>query len=148
MPIDLERSFEVDAPVEQVWDFLVDPERVVPCLPSARVLERVDERTFEGEIGFSLGPFGAKLRGEIEFETIEPDRHRVVLTGRAEDTRRDARARMVMESHLSPVDGGGTLVEVVQSVTLSGSLSENMLTRNVADMLFGRFVSCVQSSLA
>ena len=148
MPIDLQRSFEVEAPVEEVWSFLVDPERVVRCLPSARILERVDDRTFEGEIGFTLGPFGAKFRGEIEFETIEPDDHRVLLTGDAEDTRRDARARLVMESRLSRRDGGGTRIDVEQSVTLSGSLSENLLTRNVADMLFGRFVSCVQSSLA
>lgn len=148
MAIDLERSFEVEAPLEEAWSFLADPERVVPCLPSARILERVDDRTFEGEIGFTLGPFGAKFRGEIELRTIEPDDHRVLLTGDAEDTRRDARARLVMESRLSRRDGGGTRIDVEQSVTLSGSLAENMLTRNVADMLFGRFVSCVRSALA
>jgi carbon monoxide dehydrogenase subunit G len=148
MAIDLQRSFEVEAPLEEVWSFLVDPERVVPCLPSARILEQVDERTFEGEIGFTLGPFGATFRGEIEFSAIEPDDHRVLLTGDAEDTRRDARARLVMESRLSRREDGGTRVEVEQSVRLSGSLAENMLTRNVADMLFGRFVANVQKALA
>ena len=148
MAIELQRSFEVEAPVEEVWSFLVDPRRVVPCLPSARILEQLDDRTFEGEIGFTLGPFGAKFRGEIEFETIESDDHRVLLTGDAEDTRRDARARLVMESRLRRREEGGTRVDVEQSVTLAGSLTENLLTRNVADMLLGRFVSCVWSSLA
>ena len=33
----LEQSFTVAAPVEQVWDALVDVERIAPCLPGAEI---------------------------------------------------------------------------------------------------------------
>ena len=33
----LEQSFEVDAPIEQVWTALIDVEKVAPCLPGAAI---------------------------------------------------------------------------------------------------------------
>lgn len=150
MAIALDRTFEVDADPETTWSFLTDPDRVFPCIPSAKVVRKLDDRTFEGEIGFSLGPFGATFRGKIEYEEIEPDDHRIRMSGDAEDVRRDARASMVMTSRLSPASEGGTRVELSQTVELSGSLAgmaDGALAENMADMLFGRFVRCVQSSL-
>lgn len=150
MAIVLDRTFEVDADPETAWDFLTDPDRVFPCIPSARVVEKLDDRTFLGKIGFSLGPFGAEFRGRIEFDRLEPDEHRVHMTGEAEDTRRDARATLEMTSRLAGLSDGGTRVEVSQRIGLAGSLAgmaEGGLARNTADMLFGRFVRCVQGKL-
>lgn len=151
MAIVLDRTFDVDADPETTWDFLTDPDRVFPCIPSARVVEKLDDRAFVGKIGFSLGPFGAEFRGRIEYEGLEPDRHRIHLTGEAEDTRRDARATLDMTSRLESRADGGTRVEVSQRVGLSGSLggmADGALARNTADMLFGRFVRCVRQKLA
>ena len=36
----LEQSFTVAAPIEQVWDALVDVERIAPCLPGAEITGR------------------------------------------------------------------------------------------------------------
>jgi uncharacterized protein len=33
----LEQSFEVAAPLEEVWRVLINVERVAPCLPAAEV---------------------------------------------------------------------------------------------------------------
>ena len=150
MAIVLDRTFDVDAGPEAAWGFFTDPERVFPCIPSGRVVERLDERTFQGKLGFTLGPFGAEFRGKIEFDRLEPDRHLVRMTGEAEDTRRDARATLEMTSSLSTGEDGGTRVEVVQRIGLAGSLAgmaEGGLARNTADMLFGRFVACVRKKL-
>ena len=150
MAIVLDRSFTVKAGLDEAWRFMTDPERVFPCIPSGRVVRRLDDRSFEGELGFTLGPFGAKFRGEIEYDELAREDRRIHLSGDAEDTRRDARARLEMESRLSEVPDGGTRVDVHQSVALSGSLShldESALARNAAEMLFGRFVSCVEGEL-
>lgn len=150
MAIVLDESFTVRSGPEEAWDFFTDPARVFPCIPSARLVRRVDERVFEGELGFRLGPFGAKFRGRMEFDELARDERRIRLSGDAEDTRRDARARLVMDSRLTDGGEGTTRVDVHQEVTLSGSLShlaESALARNMADMLFGRFVNCVQDEL-
>ena len=33
----LEQSFTVAAPIEQVWEALIDVERIAPCLPGAEI---------------------------------------------------------------------------------------------------------------
>ncbi len=35
----LEQSFEVEAPVQTVWETLIDVEHVAPCLPGAEITE-------------------------------------------------------------------------------------------------------------
>ena len=37
----LEHSFDVKAPLERVWQALIDVERVAPCLPGAEITEAV-----------------------------------------------------------------------------------------------------------
>jgi hypothetical protein len=42
----LEQSFEVAAPIDQVWAALNDLERVAPCLPGAAITEHDDDGTY------------------------------------------------------------------------------------------------------
>lgn len=150
MAIVLDESFAVDAGADEAWRFFTDPERVFPCIPSARLVRRIDDRTFEGELGFRLGPFGAKFRGQMEYDELAREQRHIRLSGDAEDSRRGAKATLVLESRLEDGGEGTTLVDVHQEVTLSGSLShlaDSALARNMADMLFGRFVRCVRDEL-
>src|ERR671932_600723 len=52
----LEQSFTVAAPVEQVWEALVDVDRVAPCLPGAQITGRDDEGNYKGTFSVKLGP--------------------------------------------------------------------------------------------
>jgi carbon monoxide dehydrogenase subunit G len=79
MSIEIREQFEVERSRSEVWDFLVDPARVVRCLPGARLVEVVDERTFRGEVGVRLGPFSAAFTGTIHFDILDRDNHRVAM---------------------------------------------------------------------
>ncbi len=151
MAIEIEKEFEVEQPPEEVWDFLVDPERVVECLPGAKLVRVVDERTYEGEMGVKLGPIGVTFHGTTHFETLDRDNLTVEMTGEGKDKRGSGSVRMSMRSKLTPRDGGGTHVYVTQSVSLSGkiaSFGRGGVIKGVADFMFGRFTSCVQKKLA
>lgn len=150
MAIDIEKSFEVDRPIEDVWAFLVDPERVVQCLPGATMTGQVDERTYEGEMGVKLGPVGVTFNGTIHFDRIDEEKHEVEMSGSGNDRKGSGSVKMSMFSRLAPRDGGGTLVDVSQTVNLSGKLASfgrGGIIQNVADFLFGRFTSCVTKKL-
>ena len=41
----LEQSFEVQAPIDVVWEALIDLERVAPCLPGAKITGHDEEGT-------------------------------------------------------------------------------------------------------
>jgi carbon monoxide dehydrogenase subunit G len=44
----MEQSFEVQAPLAQVWDALIDLERVAPCLPGATITGHDEDGTYHG----------------------------------------------------------------------------------------------------
>ena len=52
----LEQAFEVQAPIEQVWEALIDLERVAPCLPGATITGHDEDGTYHGEFKVKLGP--------------------------------------------------------------------------------------------
>jgi len=45
-----EKSFEVGAPVTDTWAVLMDVPRVVPCLPSARLVDEVGPDAWKAEV--------------------------------------------------------------------------------------------------
>ena len=52
----LEQSFDVAAPLERVWEALIDVEHVAPCLPGAAVTGRNDDGTYNGTFTIKIGP--------------------------------------------------------------------------------------------
>ena len=60
----LEQSFEVDAPLERVWQTLIDVEHVAPCLPGASVTGRNDDGSYNGTFTVKIGPTTASYSGQ------------------------------------------------------------------------------------
>lgn len=154
MAIEIEKSFEVPQPVDEVWSFLTDPERIVECLPGATLLEAVDERTYRGEIGLKLGPIGTRFLGEIRFDELDAGRHHMKMTGEGRDRRGSGNVRMTMLSQLQSVEDegvGGTRIWVSQSIALTGRLASfgrGGVIQSVSNVMFNRFTGCVREKLA
>lgn len=151
MAVEIAREFELRQPPERVWSFLTSPEEVAGCLPGGKLLERVDERTFRGELGVGLGPLGATFRGEIRFDRLDEEALEVEMSGRGTGEGGTGGARMTLRSKLALLDDGGTRVSLVQSIRLSGRLASvgtGGLVRSVAGYVLGRFADCVEKRLA
>jgi hypothetical protein len=48
--IAIDERFGVDAPPAAVWGFLVDPRRMVGCVPGGELERVLDDRTFDGAV--------------------------------------------------------------------------------------------------
>lgn len=150
MAIEIQKSFEINRPVEEVWNFLTTPERVVECLPAAKLTERVDDRNFRGEMGLRLGPIGVTFQGTIHYDNLDVENHEVSMHGEGKDARGSGSVKMQMHSSLTSLEGGGTHVDVSQSVSLAGRLASfgrGGIIQNVADFMFGRFTECMKGKL-
>jgi carbon monoxide dehydrogenase subunit G len=150
MPIEIHNQFDVARPAEEVWSFLTDPERFVPCMPGARLVRVIDDESFEGEVGINAGPLVATLRGVLRFDRIDGDGYRAWISGEARSDRGSAAARLQMTSSLTPVGSGLTRVDVSQTLRLSGALAlvaRLGLFQSLADLILGRFARCVQRRL-
>ena len=76
----LESSFSVRAPIDEVWAAMLDVERIAPCLPGARVLERRGEDRFEVALEVALGAPPLSYQGEVAIVEQEAGERRAVLS--------------------------------------------------------------------
>ncbi|MGA8922765.1 MAG: SRPBCC domain-containing protein, partial [Candidatus Dormiibacterota bacterium] len=59
----LENSFSVGAPPDQVFAYLLDVNKVVGCVPGAELSEVVDPTTFKGKVKVKVGPITVGYSG-------------------------------------------------------------------------------------
>ena len=104
----LEQSFEVAAPIDQVWHALNDLERVAPCLPGAAITDHDDDGTYHGTFQVKLGPTTASYRGTIKIESADESTHTATLKARGTDKRGQGGANATIVNTLSEHDGGTT----------------------------------------
>ena len=82
----LEHSFTVPADLDTVWQAVLDPERVAPCMPGATLTE-VDGDTFKGSVKVKLGPISLLYKGTGEFLSQGPEARTVVIKASGKDAR-------------------------------------------------------------
>jgi carbon monoxide dehydrogenase subunit G len=138
----LANQFTVDAPVAAVWDVLVDVERVAPCLPGARVLEKLDANKYRAGMSVKLGPMTLNYEGEVELLERDPATRRARLSGSAREARGQGTASAQVAFALAP-QGAGTRADIEMDVQLSGraaALGQGVL-QAVAEKLVTEFAA-------
>lgn len=150
MSLRIEETFRVDAPAAAVWAYLIDPRRVVRCLPGAELLEAEDERTFLGRVRVKVGPVTAGYQGRARFVEVDEAAMRVRMTGEGRETGGAGSAKMTMTSHVVPLDDGGAEVRVEAELDLVGRLVQfgRGMIEEVSRQLFRQFADCVRATLA
>ena len=149
MSIRIEERFSVQAPVEAVWAYLVDPRRVVTCLPGAELTEVQDERTFQGDVKVKVGAISVTYRGRVHLAEVDVPGRRVKMIGEGRESAGAGSARMTMESRLGPAPGGACEVVVQAEVNVVGRLVQlgRGMIEQVAHQLFQQFAACVRATL-
>ncbi len=145
----LEHSFEVEAPLERVWQALVDVERVAPCLPGAEITEAGEDGSYRGNFTVKLGPTTAAYRGELAMEDVDEQAHRCVMRASGSDKRGQgsAKARIVSVMHQ---EGERTKVEVETDFTITGRLARfgrGGMIQDVSNRLLRDFSACLQQTI-
>jgi uncharacterized protein len=149
MAFKIEERFEVKAPVERVWNYLIDPKRVVQCLPGAELLEQQDERTFLGAIKVKVGPLAMSYKGQAKFTDINEETHQVRMVGDAREVGGSGSTKVSMLSTVSPLDGGGCEVLVNADIDLVGKIVQfgRGMIEEVSRQMFRQFSTCVRQQL-
>jgi len=149
MPFKIEEEFEVRAPVQQVWEYLIDPAKVVVCIPGAELLEAQDERTFVGAVKVKVGPMTMSYKGLMKFTEVDEQGHQVRMVGEGREAGGAGSAKVTMLSKVAPLDGGGSLVVVNAEVDLVGKIVQfgRGMIEEVSRQLFRQFSACVKQRL-
>ncbi|HTT71350.1 MAG TPA: SRPBCC family protein [Anaeromyxobacteraceae bacterium] len=145
----IEERFVVRAPAAAVWAYLIDPRRVVTCLPGAELSEVVDDRTFHGLVKVKVGPVGVSYRGRVLLEEVDVAARRVRMTAEGREAAGAGAAKMRMESRLVEGPGGETEVTVSAEVDVAGKLVQfgRGMIEQVSHQIFAQFAECVRRTL-
>ncbi|HEY0448357.1 SRPBCC family protein [Actinophytocola sp.] len=116
-------DFEVRAPVDQVWRYLLDVPRMAPNLPGTELTEVIDEDNYKGRVTIKMGPVSMRFAGDVEIVERDEANHRAVINAAGADERGRGQASMVLTATLVRI-GSGTRVTVAQDLQISGAAAQ------------------------
>jgi hypothetical protein len=80
----MEGKFSLKAPIQKVWETLLEPETLLSCIPGAEKIERLDEKTYECVVKQKVGPISVKFKFKSILTKIEVPTH-MEIEGEGED---------------------------------------------------------------
>ena len=147
----LEQTFEVDAPLERVWEALIDVERVAPCLPGATITEAGEDGTYEGTFSAKVGPASVSFKGTLKMEQVDEATHSATMQANGTNRRGQGGAKATIVSRVREREGGGTHVDIDTDYTITGPLARlgrGGMIEDVGNRLLRDFASCLEQRLA
>ncbi|HEY7401391.1 MAG TPA: SRPBCC family protein [Actinomycetota bacterium] len=144
----IENEFTVAEGVDALWAYLLDVERVAPCMPGAELTETVDDRTWKGKVNAKFGPVSLSFAGTVTMRERDDAAHRVVLSAKGMEQKGKGAATATVTSWLEPGEGV-TTVKMQADITLSGTVAQlsRGLLPEVSKKLTQEFADCLQASM-
>jgi len=149
MAIQIEKTFQVEEPAEQVWALLSNPQRVALCVPGAKITEQVNETTYKGTISVKVGPSATDYKGEVQIVRLDAENHEIEILGKGQDVKGRGSASMKMTGRLRVLPTGGTEVTSSSEVNVVGILAQMgaRVINEVSNVLFAQFIKNFQAQL-
>lgn len=143
MQTKLEKSFEVPQGTDLVWEHLIDPNKIMDCVPGVSIDEKVGDNKYKGKVGMKFGPMGVQYDADISYDEINIADKKIIITGDGVDAKGNGNAAMKMTIDLNENQEGGVKLDAIMDVTVNGKIAQfgSRLITTVSNQLFKQFVS-------
>jgi len=130
----IEEKFTVRAPIEKVWDFLMDPDASGPCVPGCEKVEVVDDKTY-------------KVRVKVKIAFVSFTFNMNVATGEENEMASSVKAKNSLD--VKSVSEMETEISYRSDVSLFGKLGTvgQSVVKGKAKQLGREFANAVKSRL-
>jgi uncharacterized protein len=147
--LNIRESFQVRVPPERAWQFLIDPARVVRCLPGAELTETVDERTYRGRVKVKVGPISTAYEGKAQLTEVYEGARMMRLVGEGREMGAAGSAKLTMVGTVTEHPEGGSQVSVDATIDIAGRVMQfgRGLVESVSRQLFRQFADAVRQTL-
>jgi carbon monoxide dehydrogenase subunit G len=149
MAIHLENEFTVPASTDEVWEFLLDPRRVAPCMPGAELTEVVSDKQYKGKVHIKMGPVSLAFNGDVDITERDDAAKRMVMKAKGSELKGKGQANAMIVSTLER-NGSGTRMRISQDIDLSGPLAQygRGMIQDVSGSLMNEFADRIQADLS
>src|SRR5262249_47568348 len=122
--VQIEDSELIAAPREELWDYLMQIEKVGECIPGCENVRKLDDDAYETSMRMTVGPI--KLKFEAHLNVLERDRENWVATMKAEGAERGVGGTVSSVFTMKLLDRGteGTELVVTTEAKILGKLGE------------------------
>ena len=145
----IESTFSVVAPIDEVWETLMDFEKVASCVPGAEILNKLSDDAYQVGMKVKVGPITMQYRGQMTVMERDAVAHKAVFEGRAQEARGQGTAQgsatmILVESE------GTTQGSVTADVDLSGKVAAmgKGIIGGVTDQMMALFAQNLQTMLS
>jgi len=148
MAIEISETFQIAAPIDEVWRFVMDPQQVAACMPGAALDEIVDAQTFLGAIKVKVGAITTQYKGRVQLTHVDEQARVVEMTAQGRETG-GGTASATMSSRLRALPDGSTEVSAEASLDLTGRVMQvgRGMIQGISHELFQQFVACATARL-
>jgi uncharacterized protein len=148
--MEIRNTIEIPAPSDRVWAYLLDVERVAPCMPGAELTEVVDDRTWKGKVNVKLGPVSLAFSGTVVLQEQDEEARSVVLKADGKEVRGKGSASALVTSRLEDTDGTHTRVVILADLSITGAIAQfgRGMIADVSQKMAGQFAQCLAERMA
>jgi uncharacterized protein len=146
--VQIENSFAVKAPPDRVYEFLLDVNNVVSCVPGAELSEVVDPNTFKGKVRIKVGPVTVSYNGTARITARDAATRTATLEAEGRETTGSGSAQASTVMSVA-VDGDASTVTLATDFTVVGRVAQfgRGIMEDVSRHLVGQAAECIQSKL-
>jgi uncharacterized protein len=144
----IENSFAVKAAPDRVYEFLLDVNNVVSCVPGAELSEVVDPNTFKGKVKIKVGPVTVSYNGTARITARDAETRTATLEAEGRETTGSGTAQATTIMAVAS-DGESSKVTLTTDFTVVGRVAQfgRGIMEDVSRHLVGQAAACIQSKL-
>jgi uncharacterized protein len=144
----IENSFAVKAEPDRVYEFLLDVNNVVSCVPGAELSEVVDPNTFKGKVRIKVGPVTVSYNGTARITSRDAESRTATLEAEGRETTGSGTAQATTIMAVA-ADGESSKVTLTTDFTVVGRVAQfgRGIMEDVSRHLVGQAAECIQSKL-
>jgi uncharacterized protein len=145
----IESAFDVGAPPETVFAFLLDVNRVAGCMPGAELSEVVDPTTFKGKVKIKVGPITVAYNGTARIVDIDEAAHTAKLEASGKETTGPGSANATTTMAVTESGSGGSTVKLTTEYTVAGRVANfgRGVMEDVSRRLVSQMADCIKQQI-
>jgi carbon monoxide dehydrogenase subunit G len=144
----VEERFRVKAPIQRVWEFILDPEKIGPCVPGCEKIDIVGENVYESSVKVKVGFISLTMKSKTTIIEADAPHHLKSIT-EGQDALKAGTLHQESEVNLTEISDNEVEVSYSANTRVVGKLATfgEKIMRATAKKLGEQFAHNIQAKL-